>query len=107
MGNMPFATPLLWAAVRGFDAMAEFLLDANAEVDRRSPLKYGRDHPTALSLAVDHERPAMAKLFLARGADPATLLVPLLQDVCRWLGLPHRGNKGALIHRVKAWQELQ
>merc|ERR1712060_437776 len=90
-----------WLAHRGIE------LDACAEVDRRSPLKYGRDHPTALSLAVDHERPAMAKLFLARGADPATLLVPLLQDVCRWLGLPHRGNKGALIHRVKAWQELQ
>ena len=31
---MPFATPLLHAASRGFDSMVAFLLDAKAEVDQ-------------------------------------------------------------------------
>lgn len=105
--NMPFATPLLWAASKGFTMMVQFLLDARAEVDRRAPLKSRsvRDRPTALAISASWERSPIVKLLLQRGADPAMLKVIELQSVCDAIGVRRTGAKNQLVSRVKQWRD--
>lgn len=64
-------TPLIWAAANGRVEAAQWLLDHGAEVNRRGTFggpSHG-DGVTALHLAAQDDRLAVAELLIARGAD--------------------------------------
>jgi len=65
-------TPLTWAAANGRLEAARWLLDHGADVNQRATFG-GPTHGervTALHLAAQDDRLAMAELLVARGADP-------------------------------------
>ncbi|MGH7701052.1 MAG: ankyrin repeat domain-containing protein [Gemmatimonadales bacterium] len=65
-------TPLLWAAAAGRLEAARWLLDHGADVNQRATFG-GPEHGqgvTALHLAAQDNRLALADLLVARGADP-------------------------------------
>ena len=65
-------TPLIWAAANGRLEAVAWLLDHGAEVNRRATFG-GPTHGegvTALHLAAQDDRLAVAELLVARGADP-------------------------------------
>jgi ankyrin repeat protein len=66
-------TPLLWAAFCGQAEAASRLLDLGADVNRRATFG-GPSHGegvTALHLAAQNGNPALCRLLIERGADPA------------------------------------
>lgn len=110
-GGNCFYTPLLWAVEGGNEDVLRLLLDRGAAVNLGVP------RFTALHLAIENERDAMAELLLARGANVELRedigLTPLLMARCERivrLLLDHgadadaQGKDGTTaLHRAAMW----
>lgn len=59
---------LFWAALKGHEALAAFLIERGVNVNHRLPGDYNEE-PTALHVAARNSRAAVIRLLVAKGAD--------------------------------------
>jgi len=79
------ATALQLAAIGGYLGVAEFLLQAGADLNASGATVHGR---TALEVAAEHGRLDMVKFLINGGAFERRRQAPaLLKKPCNWLGV--------------------